>query len=244
MKRICRVCSSKESEWNTFTKGENLCKKCRSDYDRKRDAGPYKNRRKKLKKQYYLKHAEAQRKQKKLWRREFKRRDPEGYKKYYTTNYKKYIEKAKRENPDALRKKRNALTRRYVNKNREKHKKYNRDLYHKSANFRITALLRLRVRTALKSSKKLMKTMDLLGCTIEQLKAHLQQTALNNGYKNFNIENYNGSQYHIDHIIPCASFDLTKLENQKICFNYKNLQILEENKNRRKWKFIKELQNP
>lgn len=244
MNRICRVCSSKESEWNTFTKGQNLCKKCHSDYDKKRDAGPYKKRRKKLRRQYYLKHAEEHREQKRLWRQDFKKRDPEGYKKLCAFNNKKHIEKEKRENPSGLREKRTLATKRYVNKNRKKHNKYNRDLYQNSTKFRLAKLLRQRVKTALKSSKKLQKTMDLLGCTIEQLKAHLQQTALNNGYKNFNIENYNGSQYHIDHIIPCASFDLTKLENQKICFNYKNLQILEENKNRRKWKFIKELQNP
>jgi hypothetical protein len=66
MDRICRVCSSKESEWNTFTPGENLCKKCHSDYDKKRSAGLYKKRRKKLSKQYYSEHAE-QREQKRLW---------------------------------------------------------------------------------------------------------------------------------------------------------------------------------
>ena len=27
-------------------------------------------------------------------------------------------------------------------------------------------------------------------------------------------------------IIPCAYFDLTKEENQRICFNYRNLQPL------------------
>ena len=31
---------------------------------------------------------------------------------------------------------------------------------------------------------------------------------------------------HIDHIIPCASFDLTKEEEQRKCFNYSNLQPL------------------
>ena len=34
----------------------------------------------------------------------------------------------------------------------------------------------------------------------------------------------NHGEWHIDHIIPCAFFDLTKPIHQKVCFNYQNLQ--------------------
>lgn len=33
-------------------------------------------------------------------------------------------------------------------------------------------------------------------------------------------------EWHIDHIKPCASFDLSKSKEQLKCFNYKNLQPL------------------
>ena len=33
-------------------------------------------------------------------------------------------------------------------------------------------------------------------------------------------------EWHVDHIRPCASFDLTDPEQQTICFNYENLQPL------------------
>ncbi len=36
----------------------------------------------------------------------------------------------------------------------------------------------------------------------------------------------NRRTWHIDHIRPCASFDLTDPEQQKVCFNFRNLQPL------------------
>jgi hypothetical protein len=39
-------------------------------------------------------------------------------------------------------------------------------------------------------------------------------------------DNYGIKGWHIDHIIPCAAFDLTDPEQQKICFHYTNLRPL------------------
>jgi hypothetical protein len=39
-------------------------------------------------------------------------------------------------------------------------------------------------------------------------------------------DNYGKKGWHVDYILPCASFDLTKEEEQKKCFHYTNLQPL------------------
>lgn len=46
--------------------------------------------------------------------------------------------------------------------------------------------------------------------------------------------NYGKNGWEIDHIIPCSYFDLTKEENQRICFNYRNLQPLWASENNTK----------
>jgi len=97
--------------------------------------------------------------------------------------------------------------------------------------FRLRTNLRARINKALRYNSKSISNIELLGCTIEELKVHLQKTAIKNGYKYFDINNYLGKDYHIDHIKPCASFNLTKLEEQRKCFNYSNLQILTATEN-------------
>jgi len=36
----------------------------------------------------------------------------------------------------------------------------------------------------------------------------------------------NYGEWHVDHKRPCASFDLSKLKEQRVCFHYMNLQPL------------------
>ena len=65
-------------------------------------------------------------------------------------------------------------------------------------------------------------TFKLLGCDIDFFIKYIE-TKFEEG---MTWENYGRNGWHIDHIIPCASFDLTKIENQQKCFHYTNLQPL------------------
>ncbi len=47
-------------------------------------------------------------------------------------------------------------------------------------------------------------------------------------------ENYGRYGWHLDHIMPCAIFDLSKPEHVKRCFHFSNYQPLEAIKNLRK----------
>jgi hypothetical protein len=116
---------------------------------------------------------------------------------------------------------------------KQKRKKYNdkirhitnkrhRDRRKNDINFRILGILRSRVKNALKGLVKQYKSRQLLGCSIPYLKLHLSKSAP----EGFSWDIFNGRQYHIHHIKPCSSFDLTKKEQQIKCFHYTNLKIM------------------
>ena len=95
-------------------------------------------------------------------------------------------------------------------------------LYQNDVHFKIRQNLSTRIRIALGSSSKAENTANLLGCSINELRAHLErQFTVGMTWDNYGVEGW-----HIDHRKPCASFDLTIPEQQKICFHYTNLQPL------------------
>ena len=88
---------------------------------------------------------------------------------------------------------------------------------------RIMAMrLRTRLSQMVRKAKtgKAASTLDLLGCSLPQFMAHIQSKFK----EGMSWDNH--PKWHIDHIRPCASFDLTKEEEQKQCFHYTNLQPL------------------
>lgn len=64
------------------------------------------------------------------------------------------------------------------------------------------------------------KFIELVGITPIELMGYLEKMFT----EGMNWNNY--GKWHIDHIRPCASFDLDDLSQRKICFHYTNLQPL------------------
>lgn len=184
---------------------------------------------------------QLQRKQTKEWKQKNKERVSEYNKKYNREYYQKNKEKLNnnQEYSRECYQKNKEKAKKYYQRNKEKIKEYYQKNKRKIAerdrnrlkidqNYRLKCSLRRRTRNVLKGNRKNGKTLQLLGCTIEFLKQYLESKFLP-GMTWENYGNPNGDHsdcWHIDHIKPCASFDLSDPEQQKICFHYTNLQPL------------------
>jgi len=159
----------------------------------------------KLSHEYKVKHSE-----------EIKRYNKETHRRYYTKNKDKILEKEKK----------------YVERNKEKKRVYYR-MYRKRVRetnicVRIKDSLRARLRKVLKGKNKSKRTEVLVGCSIEELKNYIEKR-FEDGMSWCNY-----GKWHIDHIVPCNSFDLIKESEQRKCFHFSNLQPLWAKDNIRK----------
>jgi len=145
----------------------------------------------------------------------------EEYRKYYYDNLEREIKRQvnyQNNNKDKVNKRR-------VEKHKEKY--YNDFIYKLKIN------VRNRIKMYLKSKNtKLRGTFELVGCTPEELKLHIE-TQFKEGMC---WENYRHDTWHIDHIIPLASAK-TKEEIYELC-KYTNLQPLWKDENYKKGKKI------
>jgi hypothetical protein len=87
---------------------------------------------------------------------------------------------------------------------------------------KVGQLLRGRIHSAIRkaSTSKAAKTEELLGCTIAEVRIYIESLWL----PGMNWSNNTTNGWHIDHIRPCASFNLTDPKQQKECFHYFNLR--------------------
>jgi len=103
---------------------------------------------------------------------------------------------------------------------REYYNKYDRKRLKIDSNYKLVKLIRNRIKSVLKGIYKSKSTIKLLGCSVEECWQHLESKFQPGMTKE------NHGLWHIDHIKPCAKFDLTDPEQQAICFHYTNLQPL------------------
>ena len=104
--------------------------------------------------------------------------------------------------------------------NKSKMAKYERLRRKTNPQARMASILRTRLNSALKGIRKSARTMELLGCPIDHLVRHLEskfQPGMSWG---------NQGEWHVDHIRPLASFDLSDPHQQREACHWTNLQPL------------------
>lgn len=157
-----------------------------------------------------------------LYRTNNKEKNKEGQKKWYLRNQHKKRNKTKQYKLNH-KEKTKEYNKQYKINNRNKINEWSRN-YEPSLNSKISTKLSVRIRAAIKynNSKKFASTNKLLGCTIPFFKEYIESKFT----KGMSWENHGEYGWHFDHIIPCASFDLSDPEQQKLCFHYTNYQPL------------------
>ena len=104
--------------------------------------------------------------------------------------------------------------------NRPRINEHKKNRYHSDPDYRLTQCIRARLRHALKSIPKKSSTFGLLGCSIEYFKLWIEYQ-----FEDWMTwENY--GLWQLDHVLPCASFNLSQEEDQYKCFNWTNYQPL------------------
>lgn len=200
----------------------SYCKSCRKIYNAKYLK---KNREKLIKKSkdYYEENKSKHLEKCKNYRELNQDKVRTNKRKYYTNNrhrIKDYVSKWKKENASHT----SEYMKKYKDNNRDRlNKKRNHRLQHDEV-YRILHNLRSRLHSALNSQgiKKETRTLDLIGCSAKECKAYIESL----WKESMTWNNYGVKGWHIDHIDPCSSFDLSKEEEQRQCFHYTNLQPL------------------
>ncbi len=221
--KTCRKCN-KELPLTSFYKNKKIenkciarCKQCIIKYQTEyRNIN--KNRIKEVKHEYYIKN---------------KNIISEKLKSYYKKNcsvLKKRQQEWRSRNPDRTKENNKYFREKYYLKKPEEIRAYYRE-YHKhrmliDINYKLSRRLRTRLWHALKGKRKIDSTFSLIGCSINSVKKHLECKFHRNKYTKEQMTWKNYGQWHVDHIKPLASFDLSLEEEQRKAFNINNLQPL------------------
>ena len=114
--------------------------------------------------------------------------------------------------------------RRYNKSNRKVINTYRKGRLKTDSNYKIRIAISKRFTKMVKKQKTLKskRTMEMLGCSLEDFKKHIELQFK----EGMTWENHTFKGWHLDHIKPCASFDLTNPKQQEECFHYSNFQPL------------------
>lgn len=117
-----------------------------------------------------------------------------------------------------------------------KRRAYKRKRVELDPSIKVQDSLRTRLRKFIRGKNK-SGIRNLLGCSWLEFRRHIEAQFR----RGMSWENY-GSHWHIDHILPCASFDHTDAKQIRQCWHFTNLRPLEAEKNLAKGAKIEDAQ--
>lgn len=182
-----------------------------------------KDRAKKYNKEYQEKNKEKIQERKREYNIKNKEKRRKYQKEYYLKN-KEYIKELAKKYYQNNKENIKQYKKRYIKSNKDKINERARNYRNNNVNAKIAALVRTRIRETVKlnNSRKSNSSIKLLGCSIEFFREYLESKFTTG----MTWENHGLYGWHIDHIIPCASFDLSDPAQQELCFHYTNMQPL------------------
>lgn len=229
--KICSKCQT-EKDTTLFYKGRPECKDCSKKYA-KENAKKIQAR----SSRWYQENKEIVAAKSKV------RRDnnPEKQREYAIKNRERkaqYSHEYQLKNKDKIRKQRHEYyeqnkheimrKRKESAKTLETKRLYEKRKYNEDPLYRLSRLLRANFRDAVKSEYKKTSVADLLNCSIQEFRRHIESLWT----EGMSWDNHGFSKpgevrkWHIDHILPITSFDLTDYKQQKTCWRYTNLRPL------------------
>lgn len=208
MQRFCKYCNIEDEIETHFTKLTNkktgyITYRCRK-YNR--DA----------KKKRYHKNIEHSRKLARAWAAQNEQKTAE----YRQKTYQKYKERDRKKHQERSHKYRQNMTDEQKTKLRQYKNAWERNRKLNPTE-KLKDNLRRRLYRALKGKVKKVSAIFGLGCSIEEVKNHLERQFTNR----MSWENY-GTVWHVDHIRPLCSFNLSLKSEQQKAVHYTNLQPL------------------
>lgn len=199
MEKVCKICGTKETtKWFSGP----MCRKCyrAQPHIKAGERRCYEKNSDHYREYYREFNARPEQKAaKKKWNAE-----------YYTATKEQQLEKTRRYR---------AVNKDSVNRYANEYQKMRRQ---QDPNFQLRCSLRSRLSHALKGKMKLGSHIKLLGCTVDELRLRLESLFL----PGMTWDNYTLKGWHIDHIRPLSSFDLSDPEQLKAACHYTNLQPL------------------
>jgi hypothetical protein len=184
---------------------DKIYREANKDKIRKREKAYYHNNKEKMRqkaKDYYQLNKKKNNEQNKIWRNANKE---------YLKNYDKNREPQRKENRKA-----------YYKANKVKIREYYNNRLKTDIQYKLSINIRGRLNKALKNNYKCGSAVKDLGCSIDELKLYLESKF----QEGMTWDNWTKDGWHIDHIRPLSSFDLTNREEFLQACHYTNLQPL------------------